>query len=90
MKHQYRQSALSRENSKIRVLAIKMMLDGGGVISTRTIMRRLELQYGMRTDRKTIMSDVRAIDRITPVEVIAGPKGGYRKLDVLGGGIDDV
>ena len=42
-----RQKGFSKEQSKIRVLAIAMMLKNGQTISTSQILRKLELQYGM-------------------------------------------
>lgn len=79
------QKGFSTEQSKIRVLAIALMLNEGKKISARTIMRRLESQYGIVADRKTIYSDIYAINRIIPIEVVLGRYGGYRKVDVLGG-----
>lgn len=80
-----RQKGLSKEQSKIRVLAIAMMLKNGQTISTSQILRKLKLQYDMTVDRKTIFSDMYAINRIIPIEVVPGRHGGYRKVDVLGG-----
>ena len=39
----------------------------------------------MVVDRKTIYDDIRAIDRVMPIESVIERCGGYRKLDVLGG-----
>lgn len=75
----------SREESKIRVLAIAKMLNEGRRITSTQILRRLELQYDMRADRKTIYADICAIDRIMPIDVMAGKNGGYMKCDFWGG-----
>lgn len=80
-----RQKGFSKEQSKIRVLAIAMMLKNGQTISTSQILRKLKLQYGMTVDRKTIYSDMYAINMIIPIEGVPGRYGGYRKVDVLGG-----
>ena len=75
----------SREESKIRVLAIAKMLNEGRKITATEILRRLDLQYDIQCDRKTIYKDICAIDRIMPIEVITGKCGGYRKYNGLGG-----
>lgn len=80
-----RQRSLSREQSKVRVLAIYLMIQEGRTLSCQTILRRLWSQYGITADRKSIYNDLLSIDRICPLECIPGCHGGYRKLDVLGG-----
>ena len=80
-----RQKGFSKEQSKIRGIAIAMMLKNGQTISTSQILRKLKLQYGMTVDRKTIYSDMYAINMFIPIEVVPGRYGGYRKVDVLGG-----
>lgn len=72
------------DTGKIRVLAIYNMILRSDKITARQIQRNLELRHDIRCDRKTIYSDICAIDRIQPIEVLAGRYGGYRKLDVLG------
>jgi HD superfamily phosphohydrolase YqeK len=42
-------------------------------------------EYGIEVDRKTIYSDVAAINRFIPIEVTYGPNGGYQWVDVLRG-----
>jgi predicted DNA-binding transcriptional regulator YafY len=61
------------------------MLAEGRKITSAEIQRRLDLQYDIQVNRKTIYSDIYAIDRFMPIEVFAGKNGGYRKYDVLGG-----
>lgn len=85
----YRQRALSREQTKIRVLAIAKMLNEGRRIKASEIQRRLDLQYDIQADRKTIYHDIYAIDRIMPIDVMPGKNGGYMKCNVFGGGIED-
>ncbi len=80
-----RKKAKSKEESKIRVLAIALMLKDGQTISTSQILRKLKLQYDMTVNRKTIYADMYAINRIIPIEVVPGCHGGYRLMDVLGG-----
>lgn len=77
-----RQKALSKEQSKIRVLAIERMLSEGRKLTSTEILRRLDLQYDIKADRKTIYSDICAIDRFMPLEITAGKNGGYQKYDL--------
>lgn len=79
------QRALSKEQSKIRVLAVAKMLNEGRLLSASEIQRRLDLQYGIQVDRKTIYTDIYAINRFIPIAVMAGRNGGYCRCDVLGG-----
>lgn len=88
MKKGNRQKALAKEQSKVRVLAIYLMIQEGRTLSCQTILRRLWAQYGITANRKTIYNDLLSIDRICPLEFIPGCRGGCRKLDVLGG-VDD-
>ena len=76
------QRALSREQSKIRAIAVYKMLSDGKMLTRADIARRLETQYGFKASRKTIYDDIRAVDRIMPIEVIDDGKGGYRKMEV--------
>ena len=80
-----RQRALSHEQSKFRVLAIAKMLSEGRRLTSSEILRRLEAQYDIVADRKTIYSDVYAIDRIMPIDVLPGKNGGYMKWNFAGG-----
>ena len=76
-----RQKALSRENAKIRVLAIERMLLEGSRLTSTEIQRRLDLHYDIQVDRKTIYADLSAIDRFIPLEVTGGKYGGFKKCD---------
>lgn len=84
MGNNVRQARATRECCKTRAVAIYLMLSTGQTLSSRAILKKLKCQYGMVVDRKTIFDDIRAIDRIMPIEVVTGRDGGYRKLDVLG------
>lgn len=77
--------AKSREECKIRVLAIERIINRGGKVSAKEIQSELESKYGMKVCLKTIQMDMRAIDRFIPIESFKGKAGGYRKFDVLGG-----
>lgn len=70
----------SREQTKIRVLLVAKFLNEGRKLSANDICRRLDIQYGIIADRKTIMSDVQAVDKIMPIEVITGSRVGYQKM----------
>lgn len=76
-----RNKGASKENSKIRVLAIERMLEEGRRITAQEIQRRLELQYDMQVSRKTIYDDIYAIDRFIPLDVHSGNGGGFKKCD---------
>ncbi len=77
-----RQKALSKEQSKIRVLAIERMLMEGKRVTASEIQRRLDLLYDIQVDRKTIYTDIYAIDRFIPIEVSTGSNGGYKLVGV--------
>lgn len=71
-------------STKIRLLAVERMILRGERITTNQIIRELDLKYDIQADRKTIYSDIVAIDRFVPIESIAGNGGGYQMVDVLG------
>lgn len=74
----------SKDKTKVRVLAVYLMLQSGRRITTREILRRLDLHYDIQADRKTIFSDIYAINQIMPIDVRYGRTGGgYQKYDVL-------
>lgn len=73
------------ETTKIRILAISTMLRFDRPITAQQILRNLECRYGITCDRKTIYSDMCAIDRFTPIAALPGRKGGYIRVDVLRG-----
>lgn len=79
-----RQKAKSKEDCKIRVLAIERMLSEGRRLTSTEIIRRLDLQYDIQADRRTVYSDIYAIDRFMPNEIMTGRNGGYKKYDVMG------
>jgi predicted DNA-binding transcriptional regulator YafY len=74
----------NKETSKIRIIAIYRMVVGEKKITAGEIMRRLQSHYGITVDRKTIYSDMAAIDRFIPLEITKGIGGGYSKIDFWG------
>ena len=75
----------NKENTKVRVLAVYRILSNSrAVITCGEIIQELNLHYGITADKKTIYSDVAAINRITPVRSVYGKFGGYALCDVLG------
>ena len=77
------QKGESKSICKIRVLAIERMLNEGRKITAPEILRRLELQYDIKTTLKTIRRDICDIDRFIPIKVTQGYGGGYQKYNVL-------
>ena len=78
-----RNKGASREQSKIRVLAIERMLDEGQKITAKEIQQRLALKYDIQVSLLTIYRDICAIDRFMPIEVTTGFGGGFKKYVVL-------
>lgn len=72
------------EDTKIRLLAVNRILSRGKRVTSAQILRELDLRYGIQADRKTIYSDIYAIDRFTPIDAACGRGGGYQIVDVLG------
>ena len=70
-----------RETDKIRLLAVERIIARGERVSTTQILRELELHYDIHADRKTIYTDLQAIDRFMPLEVTVGPGGGYKRIN---------
>ena len=79
-----------RDNSKIRLIAIYRMMESGEKLTSTQIISRLKSQLDIEVDRKTIYSDLMAIDRFIPLQVESGYNGGAQKYDVLGGCLNDV
>jgi predicted DNA-binding transcriptional regulator YafY len=73
-----RQIGKSKEETKIRILAIERMLKEGRKLTCSEILRKLDLQYDIQIDRKTLYSDIYAIDKFMPIEVCTGRYGGYK------------
>jgi hypothetical protein len=74
-----RNQSMGREFGKIRVIAVYRMILENDVITARQIMKNLQERYGIVCDRKTIFSDIAAIDRFLPIDVQQGKYGGFRK-----------
>ena len=72
------------DQTKIRLLAVERMILRGERITCQQILRELDLKYDIKADRKTIYSDICAIDRFVPIESYSGHYGGYQMVDVLG------
>lgn len=70
-------------DTKIRVLLIAKMLNEGRMLSVSYIASQLEDGYGIKADRKTIMSDICAIDRVLPLQSVGGRNGGYKKYNIF-------
>lgn len=74
-----RVQSYGREYSRIRVIAVYRMILENDVISTTQIRKKLLDRYGITADRKTIYSDIAAIDRFIPIDTKSGKGGGFRK-----------
>ena len=74
-----RNQSRGRECGKIRVIAVYRMILENDEITTRQIIKKLHDRYGIVCDRKTIFSDIAAIDHFIPIDVQQGAKGGIRK-----------
>ena len=72
------------DSIKIRILAIERMILRGERITSTQILNELDLKYDIQVDRKTIYSDMCAIDRFVPIESKGGKYGGFKMVDVLG------
>ena len=70
---------MAHEYGRIRILAIAKMLNEGERISISKILSRLESQYGIYADRKTIYTDLSAIGRFMPIDKKKGVNAGYKK-----------
>ena len=70
--------------TKLRVLAVYMIIMRNQKVTTRRILAELERKYGITVDRKTIYTDISALDRLVPIKIEAGRNGGYSIHDVYG------
>lgn len=73
------ESALGRQHSKVRLLAVERMIDEGRKITIKEIQTRLFIEYGINASRPAIYSDLLAIEKFIPLESKTGPSGGYWK-----------
>lgn len=71
----------SREDAKIRVLAVYKMLDTGRKFTALEIKQYLKDRYDIDCAINTVYSDICAVDRFIPIESIKGSGGGFRKID---------
>ena len=74
---------------KIRLVAITLMILRGKKINSTNILHELDLKYDIQADRKTIYSDIAAIDRLIPIESTTGKGGGYQKINFSWEGAKD-
>jgi predicted DNA-binding transcriptional regulator YafY len=78
-----------RDDSKIRLIAVYRMIENGEKLTSTQIINRLKSQFDIEVDRRTIYSDLMAINRFIPFQANRGCKGGAQKYDVLGGCLND-
>ena len=76
------ESALGRQHSKVRLLAVERKIDEGRKITIKEIQTRLFIEYGINASRPAIYSDLLAIEKFIPLESKTGPNGGYRKYEM--------
>jgi hypothetical protein len=74
----------NKESGKIRVITIYRELLKKKKVTASQIIGLLERRYGVTYDRKTIYSDIAAINRVVPIRTTYGKNGGYILWDVLG------
>ena len=74
---------MKRGTDKIRLLAVMSILMRGQKITTKSILRELDLKYDIQADRKTIYSDIYSINRFIPIESTCGVNGGHQRINVL-------
>ena len=80
MPEMQKRKALSKEQAKIRVLLIYKMLECGDKISVPEIIDRLN-HRGINVNRRTVYSDIQAIDRIVPIQIIGSAR--YTKYMIM-------
>ena len=71
------------DNQKLKILYIYDYLlknsHEKNPVRASELIHMLEHQHGIRCDRKTIYSDIAAIDRFLPIDAQQGKYGGFRK-----------
>lgn len=72
-----------KDDMKIRLLAVENMIRRGNKITMKQILSELDSKYDIQADRKTIYTDIYAIDRFIPIESTCGRNGGYQMINVL-------
>ena len=78
-----------RDDSKIRLIAIYRMIESGEKLTSTQIINMLERQFDIKASRKTIYSDLMAIDRFIPLQSGLGRSGGSKKYDAFVGGAEN-
>lgn len=69
-----------KDDSKRRVLAIERMFQTGRPLTTAQILRKLDLEYDIRVDRKTIYSDICELTWFMPIEKFSHGRSAYYQL----------
>lgn len=71
------------DTTKIRILAIERMFQSGKPLNAPQILRRLEMEYDITADRKTIYSDICDLTRFLPIDKLgAGRYTRYQLIDM--------
>ena len=71
-------------DTKVRVIAVYRAIMRGKPITAGEIKRELQDKFGITCDRKTVYSDIAAINRFVPIRIATGRGGGYSLWDVIG------
>ena len=69
-----------RDDSKIRLIAVYRMMESGEKLTSTQITSRLKSQFDIEVNKKTIYSDLMAIDRFIPLKVESGCSGGAQNM----------
>lgn len=69
------------DSTKIRILAIERMFQRGKPLNVPQILRKLELEYDITADRKTIYSDICDLTRFLPIDKLGG--GRYTRFQLI-------
>ena len=67
-----------KSQAKIRLLAVAKMLKEGRRITSAEIVMRLDKEYDITADRKTVYSDIRAVAKFMHIDAVIGKNGGYK------------
>jgi predicted DNA-binding transcriptional regulator YafY len=67
---------MKKDDSKIRLLAVERILQSGRKMSASQICAELMRKYDIKADKKTIYSDILAVNMFVPTEVYYGRNGG--------------
>lgn len=73
---------MKHEDSKIRLLAVERIILRGRKVTANDICTELERKYGIYADRKTIYSDILAVNMFIPTEMYYGRNGGVIRVEI--------